>query len=89
MVNDNERVSCEEDGSCDDSCTPPARDDCTVESVPTEAETTQSDVQVSDSTEQPIMETLPYTGIEPIWGWGLGLIIIGTGMIKAVRYAGT
>lgn len=50
-VPDDEMYSCEETGECDDSCSPPARDDCLLEDTTTE--TTEP---------PPLPEELPATG---------------------------
>lgn len=57
--------SCEEDGSCDDSCTPPARDDCTQELV-------------TEPAPLPIQE-LPATGLDPFHGLIVALALVAGG----------
>lgn len=64
--------SCELDGSCDDSCTPPARADCLIDPEPVE-ETTAEVVETA-----PPPTELPATGSEYLLlPLGLGLVAGG------------
>lgn len=67
-VPDDEFYSCEETGECDDSCSPPAREDCTL---PT------AEVAVPPT---PVEEQLPQTGItDPglLFATALALVVAG------------
>lgn len=64
-------VSCEEDGTCDDSCTPPARGDCTLPGEVTTA--------------PPPAAELPATGPADLLAPGLALVLIGTALLRKVR----
>lgn len=74
-------ASCELDGSCDDSCTPPARGDCTLE-TPTETTT-------EVATEPPSLAELPATGGEVVvlGSLALGVAVLGA-LLRGVRRSG-
>lgn len=66
-------VSCEDDGTCDDSCSPPARDDCELPPPPQDTTTTTQ-------------EQLPQTGISLNLLLG-GLTSLAIGMFLLRRTA--
>lgn len=60
-------LSCEELGTCDDSCSPPARGDCLAET----------------SEPAPPAETLPHTGGDPLLGLtALASVVVGVLMVR-------